>query len=115
MAAIVYLIICILTGYCFLTVFFGTLWGFGKTSYDKKGTCIPDFMIIIPFSGFAGTMLLSWMTYIPACFLRNVSEPLTTADIIACAVSLLFDIAVIYFKRKTFLRSVLSIFKKCGI
>ncbi|MBR4183728.1 MAG: hypothetical protein IKQ56_07905 [Lachnospiraceae bacterium] len=115
MAAIVYLIICILTGYCFLTVFFGALWGFGEKSYDKKGICIPVFMIIIPFSGFAGAMLLSWMTYIPACFLRNVSEPLTTADIIACAVALLFDIAVFYFKRKSFFRSFLSIFKNCGI
>ena len=115
MAAIVYLIICILTGYCFLSVFFGSLWGLGEKSYEKKQIGIPDFMVIIPFAGFAGAMLLSWMTYIPACVLRNVSKPLTTADIIACAVSLLFDIAVIYFKRKSFLGSFISIFKNCGI
>lgn len=115
MAAIVYLIICILTGYCFLSVFFGMLWDFGKQSYDGKQTGVPAFMVIIPFAGFAGTMILSWMTYIPACVLRNVSQPLTTADIIACAVALLFDIAVFYFKRKSFFRSFLSIFKNCGI
>ena len=115
MAAIVYLIICILTGYCFLSVFFGMLWCLGGKSYEGKQIRVPAFMVIIPFAGFAGTMIISWMTYIPACVLRNVSQPLTTADIIACAVALLFDIAVFYFKRKSFFRSFLSIFKNCGI
>ena len=111
MAAIVYLIICILTGYCFLSVFFGMLWGFGEKSYGKKKIGVPDFMVIIPFSGFAGVMILSWLTYIPACVLRSVPKPLTTADIIACALALLFDIAAVCLKRKSFLGSFLSMFK----
>ncbi|MCR5598031.1 MAG: hypothetical protein K6G19_07650 [Lachnospiraceae bacterium] len=115
MAAIFYLIICILTGYCFLAVFFGMLRGIGEKSYEKRQVGIPDFMVIIPFSGFAGAMLLSWMTYVPACILRDVPKPLTTADIIACTAALLFDIAVIYFRRKSFVHSFLSIFKNCGI
>ncbi len=98
-----------------MSVFFGILWGFGEKSYGKKQIGVPDFMVIIPFAGFAGTMLLSWMTYIPACVLRTVPKPLTTADIVACAVALLFDIAVVYFKRKSFLNSFLSIFRNCGI
>lgn len=95
MLGLVYIFISILVGYCFISICFPNYRKLTKKSFQGKDISLSPFLVVVPASYYAGTLLVTWTTYLIAYFNRNSKEPLFLANLIAILFFLLLFIIYI--------------------
>ena len=83
MIGILYLLLCFGVGWAICTLAFPQLGSLTKTDYLKRKISVSPFMILIPAWFCAGTLCLTWATYLLAYLNREAKEPLFAANLIS--------------------------------
>lgn len=98
MLGVIYLVICFLTGYGICTIAFPKTSKITKQSFDGSQLHLSPYFILIPAWYITGTLVITWMTYITACFFSSSRKPLLYANIIVMSMVLLI-ICIIFFQK----------------
>lgn len=97
MIAIIYLILCFVSGYVICSYAFPSLKDITKFSYDKKQLYLSNLFVLFPAYYLIGTIAQTWCTYLMAYAFRMKSNPLTYANTIVMLVFLLFSAVGCYY------------------
>lgn len=76
MLGLLYLFLCIVTGYSLVSLLMPSVFNFFETTYTGKKIKFPSFFLVTSMSLVLGIMLLSWITYFTAYALRAKADPL---------------------------------------
>lgn len=98
MLGLFYYILCILVGFCVLTLALPGAFSLMQKTYTGKELKFPMLFFIFPASLVCGTLLMAWPTYILACSFSSTLIPLTYANIIVMTLAAVFVVLVLYFK-----------------
>lgn len=118
MSAILYLIICFLTGYviCFFAV--PNMGNITNTTYRNNKIDINKLFLTLPVYFITGTILVTWTTYILAVIFQKKQQPLIFANTISLCIFLIFSVVGIYvikFKKRDASKSIVNLDLKDGI
>lgn len=100
MNAVIYLIICVLTGYVLLSLALPELKLVTRTTYQKKEIGLVPQLFLLPVWFVFGTILVTWTTYILACVFHATDHPLVYANGISETVFLIVSVIGILMLRK---------------
>lgn len=89
-----------LLGHIIISLLFPRLKAFTSKTYKGRDIGIPSGFLLYPSYFIVGTILLTWTTYIIAYLVRNASEPLAIANILALSFYSL--ICMVYYGGKFF-------------
>lgn len=87
MLGVLYILLCMLTGYAVCSACFPELRRIGEKSYSGKYLGLSSFLVEIPIYYFAGTLLVTWFVYLTAYIFAqinpNMEKTLMPANMIA--------------------------------
>ena len=102
MLAIIYLLLCFLTGYCIIELVFKNIGSLTETTFYGKKIDISSLYLRIPAYFVCGVLSLTWILYITCCIFRNSANPIGTANAIVMSLAGVFVAVALFFliKRK---------------
>jgi len=79
MLALMYILLCMLTGYAVCSVCFPELQRIGEKSYSGKYLGLSSLVVAIPVYYFAGTLLVTWFVYLTAYIFATLNPDMKSA------------------------------------
>ena len=90
MLALMYILLCMLTGYAICNVCFPELQRIGEKSYSGKYLGLSNLIVAIPVYYFAGTLLMTWFVYLTAYIFAKVNPNMETVLMPANMIAFIF-------------------------
>lgn len=90
MLALMYILLCMLTGYAVCSVCFPELQRIGEKSYSGKYLGLSSLIVAIPVYYFAGTLLVTWFVYLTAYIFAKVNPNMETVLMPANMIAFIF-------------------------
>ena len=102
MLAIVYLLLCFLTGYCIIELVFKNIGNLTETTFYGNKINISSMYLRLPAYFVSGVLSITWILYVTCCILRNTANPIGTANAIVMSLAGVFVVITGFFliKRK---------------
>ena len=114
MFGLIYLLVCVFTGYAILIWVMPEIFSGTNTSFKKKEIDVSPMLLWIPAIIMTGILLVTWSVYLLANLFRTQESPLLYANILAMVFyTVLSTILVVWKKKKgTYIKPVLFTEKK---
>jgi hypothetical protein len=97
MIGVIYIILSFTVGWAVCSFAFPDLYKITRTDYEKRRISLSPYLLLLPAWYAAGTLLLTWATYLTAYLFREEAEPLFYANLIVMPIAFLGTAAAVYF------------------
>ncbi len=95
MPAILYILLCILTGYCLCSNLLPQLKSIGAKSFGGKAINLSDWLVLLPAWYLIGTLFVTWFAYLLALIISvtgvNSDDPLSLANMLTFVFFIIVD------------------------
>lgn len=100
MLAIIYLVVCLLTGYMVCSCVVPGIFNVTGKSYDKKAIQVSPALVWIPAVTITGILLVTWTVYILGNVFQSADAPLVYSNTITLIFYIILDTGLFFWKKK---------------